>query len=364
MSEIEAKEQRAIAASVDRACEAPILNYQAPQPKQLKPRIGLIGCGGITHTHLSAYQNMGWDVVAMCDLHLDSAKAKAEQYYPEANIYSDYHDLLKDNSIDVVDITLHPAPRVKAIEAALQAGKHILSQKPFALDVETAERLAQMADDHQRKLAINQNGRWAPYVSYARQLIKEGLLGDIQSVNIHINWDHTNFKGTAFEEVHHLVLYDFGIHWFDMTQQFFGDQKAKTIFASNAFSSHQDMKPPLLANVAIQYPHGVANLCFDAHSTFGKKESLVITGSKGTFRASGDTCVCADIDLITAEGISHPKLEGQWFPDGFAGAMGELLCSIEEDRNPVNSAWNNIDSLKLCFSALKSSDEGHSITVN
>ena len=357
-------DSREIKTTNETFCEVPILDYKPSLPKTFIPKIGLIGCGGIANTHLQAYKEVGWDVVALSDIDLDAAKEKQKSFYPEAKLYSDYAELLKEDVINVVDIALHPEPRVKAVEAALHAKKHVLSQKPFSLNIEDGKKLARLADEKRRKLAVNQNGRWAPYVSFARQAINSGLLGEVQSVNININWDHSGVKGSAFEDIHHLILYDFAIHWFDMTQQFFRDQKALNVFASTAYSKTQDIRPPLIANAAIQYENGVANLCFEAHSLFHKKEMLTITGSKGTYRAMGNVCNCSDITLVTDEGICHPQLEGKWFSDGFAGTMGELLCAIEEDRKPSNSAWNNLKSLEICFAALRSADSKTNISLS
>jgi uncharacterized membrane protein len=60
--------------------------------------------------------------------------------------------------------------------------------------------------------------------------------------------------------------------------------------------------------------------------------------------------------LSTEHGEWHPTLEGQWFDDGFHGAMGELLRAIEEDRDPENSARGNLRSLALCFAAIHSAE--------
>ena len=60
------------------------------------------------------------------------------------------------------------------------------------------------------------------------------------------------------------------------------------------------------------------------------------------------------VELFTEAGLARPLLTGSWFNDGFAGAMGELLCSIEDGREPLNSARGNLSSLKLCQAALRS----------
>ena len=60
-------------------------------------------------------------------------------------------------------------------------------------------------------------------------------------------------------------------------------------------------------------------------------------------------------------GIVRPKLKGSWFPDGFHGTMGELLCAIEEKREPTHSARNNLASLALCFAAVASAERGEPV---
>jgi predicted dehydrogenase len=257
-----------------------------------------------------------------------------------------------------VDIALHPEPRVAAITAALQAGKHVLSQKPFVLDLAIGERLVKLATRHGCKLAVNQNGRWAPYASYIGRAIQAGLIGHVQSVSMTLNWDHTWIRGTPFENIHHVVLYDFAIHWFDMCAWFFRGRRARTVFARNAAAPNQELRPPMLASAAVSFDGGTATLNFDAHSRFGPEEAFNITGSNGTIRARGPVCGANDLTLFTRRGIAQPKLTGKWFNDGFRGAMGELLCAIEEDREPLNSARENLASLALCFAAVKSANTG------
>ena len=60
------------------------------------------------------------------------------------------------------------------------------------------------------------------------------------------------------------------------------------------------------------------------------------------------------VELYTEAGVARPQLTGSWFNDGFAGAMGELLCAIQDGREPLNSARGNLSSLKLCQAALRS----------
>ena len=337
---------------------APKLPYQPASPKRYRPQLGLIGCGGITATHLDAYRTAGWEVVAFCDKLESAARSRRDQFYPQAQIYTDYRDLLKRADVDVVDIALHPEHRLAVIEAALKAGKHVLSQKPFVLDLDIGERLVALADRQKRKLAVNQNGRWAPYAGYLGQAIRAGLIGIVQTVSMNLNWDHTWIARTPFEEIHHVVLYDFAIHWFDLCMLFFQGRPALSVFAANARAADQRMRPPMLASAVVRFEGGTATLNFDAHSRFGPEESICVTGSHGTLRARGALCGAHDVTLYTKRGFARPKLEGKWFNDGFRGTMAELLCAIEQDREPLNSARDNLRSLALCFAAVKSADTG------
>ncbi len=142
----------------------------------------------------------------------------------------------------MVDIALHPEPRAAVIEAALNAGKHVLSQKPLATDLKIGERLVALAAKRGRKFAVNQNGRWAPYASYAARAIEAGLIGEVQTVSMNLNWDHTWIRGTPFERLRHVVLYDFGIHWFDFACLFFSGRKPLKVFAANAKAPDQGIE--------------------------------------------------------------------------------------------------------------------------
>ncbi len=177
--------------------------------------------------------------------------------------------LLEREDLEVVDITTHPEHRAPLIAAAIKAGKHILSQKPFVTDLAVGRKLVAAAKRKGVKLAVNQNGRWAAHVSYARQAIAAGLLGQINDVDLSVHWDHNVFAGTPFDKVHHLMLFDFGIHWFDMVHCYLGDQKPKSVFAAVCHTVSQETKPPLSAHALVEFPHAQASLLFRGDSVCG-----------------------------------------------------------------------------------------------
>jgi predicted dehydrogenase len=234
----------------------------------------------------------------------------------------------------------------------------VLSQKPFVLDLAVGARLVALSEEHGGKLAVNQNGRWAPHFSYLAAAIDAGLIGDVASVDFTLQWDHTWTAGTAFEEMHHLVMLDFGIHWFDIAARFMRGREPQRVWASVRRTGFQKMKPPILAHAAIDYADAQVRLNFNGHVHEGQEDRTVVVGGRGTLRSFGPSLSEQTVVVHTREGQATVALEGTWFASGFQGAMGELLCAIEERREPSNSARDNLRSLALCFAALASADSG------
>ena len=335
---------------------APALSYLPPTPRRNDHVIGLIGCGGITAYHLDAYRAAGFAVTAFCDVNAESAEKRRDTYAPEAAIYTDYRKLLAHPGITVVDIATHAEIRGAMITDALNTGKHVLSQKPFTLDLDEGQRLIDLAQAKGRYLAVNQNGRWAPHFSYMRHAVDQGLVGDVEAVHLAVHWDHTWTADTVFDDIPHLILYDFAIHWFDMLRCFMGDAQPLRVYASEARTRDQRSTPPMLGQVIVEYEHAQATLIFDAATHHGAADHSRIIGSKGTLESSGPDLSHQAVTLSTEGGIAHPTLEGEWFKNGFQGTMAELLCAIEDDRSPNNNAADNLKSLALCFAAIKSAE--------
>lgn len=341
-----------------REIAAPRLEYLPREPRQYHPAIGVIGCGGISVHHLAAYQRAGYRVVALCDVQAARARERQAAYFPEAAVYADYHEVLRCDEIEVVDVATHPAERAPILEAALHARKHVLSQKPFVLDLDLGERLADLADRQGVRLAVNQNGRWAPHFAYLRQAVQQGLLGALTSATLTLHWDHSGVIGTPFDEIYDLILYDFAIHWFDIVTCFFGDQRPHQVVAATARATGQRARPPLLAHVLIEYAAAQATLAFDATVVYGQQDRTYLAGTGGSASSVGPSLSEQQVTLYTPQGYSSPSLEGTWFRNGFHATMAELLCAIEEDSAPANSARDNMRSLELAFAAIASAQDG------
>jgi predicted dehydrogenase len=345
--------------------DPPAVDYKPPRPERYHPKIGLIGTGGISEFHLKNYRACGYEVAALASRTRAKAEARRDQFYPAADVYDDHRAILERDDIDVVDVTPHPSDRLPILREAIEAGKHVLSQKPFVLDLADGEELVALAEAKGVKLAVNQNGRWAPHFSYLRQAVAAGLIGRVTSLDFSLQWDQTWIKGTSeFENIHHLILFDFAVHWFDIATCIMAGQTPSRVTASAIRYDEQVYRPPALAAAIVEYPGAQVRMSFNAHTTLGEEDVTTVVGTKGTLRSRGPGLNDQPgMEVYLEAGRCRVPLESCWFEAGFQGTMGELLCAIEADREPNHSAKSNLKSLELCFAALASADRGEPVEV-
>ena len=347
----------ALVAKSSEVIEAPVLPYQPPMPADRSIPIALIGSGGIAAAHLEAYAKFGLNVALVCDRNLDRAEDRRDTYFPNARVSTDANEAIKDPKIQVVDLAIHVDGRQPLIELALNNGKHVLSQKPFVNDIPAGRRLADLAEEKGLHLAVNQNGRWAPYMSYMREAVLAGVIGQVTGVHAALQWDHTWIERTKFAEMEQVILQDFAIHWFDFVASVIGDT-AQWIFASGTQTHGQSFNSNLAAQSVIGFPGGQASLVFDGAAKFGPQNSTTIVGTKGTLHSIGTDLGEQAVSVFVENGTGMPELERNWFNDGFAGTMGALLVAIESGVAPSNNARDSLASLALAHGAIESAKTG------
>ncbi len=338
---------------------APDLDYRPPKPAG-RHRIALVGAGGISFAHLDAYRSHGLDVAIILSRDKAKAEARSAEFFPDAEVMTDYAALLRRDDIEVLDLTPHPAERVPLIEAALHAGKHVLSQKPFVTDLDVGKRLADLADAHGVRLAVNQNGRWAPHMAWMRKAVQAGLVGEVTGIHASLHWDHRWIKGTPFERQEDIVLFDFGVHWFDFVTSLTG-RLAERVQAQAVRLPSAGVAPPMAASVLMDFGTAQASLIFDAAVPAGPLDMTYIAGSSGSLMSVGPDLGHQTVTLTTGAGRAVPDLTGAWFNDGFAGAMGALLVAIETGTEPEHSARRNLMTLANTFAALEAVRSGRAV---
>jgi predicted dehydrogenase len=337
------------------------LPYRPSFPPDYRPGIGIVGCGHIVKTaHLPAYADYGCTVVGVYDP-VPKATAGVREQFGVRQVFESLDALLADPEIEVVDIATPPAVRPRLVREALAAGKHVLAQKPLAEDVGSARELVDDAERRGLRLAVNQNARWSPPWRIATLLIEHGAIGDVFSVTHLLDRDFRFVIDVPhYDEIEHLLLYDHSVHWIDISRCWFGEKRPISVRALEYRTPGQppETKAPWGAWIAIQYADGSSAT---VRSSGGSRTTrpgcpFWIHGTEGTIR--GSLLLGSDfVELERDDEFLRYPLEGAWYTAGFAGAMGELLSAVAEDREPYNSARHNLLSLELTLAACRSAEE-------
>ncbi|HYI50720.1 MAG TPA: Gfo/Idh/MocA family oxidoreductase [Microbacterium sp.] len=335
-----------------------------PQVPARPLRVGLIGAGGIARTaHLPAYDAWGIPVVAIASRTASAARELAAQA-GVGTAHDSVAELFADPRIDVVDIATGPAGRLDLIADAVAAGKHVLAQKPLSVDAAELPRLESVlhsARDRGIRVAVNQNARWAPAWRLATLLVRRGDIGQVVGVTHLHDKPLPPLTGTAFDDVPHMLLSDYLVHWIDITRCWLEGTDVLAVTAQDSRVPGQpgEARNPWHASLQLALASGASASIRVVGNARAKAGGCPfwIHGTQGTIR--GSVLLGSDfVELERGGERTRYPLEGQWFTDGFAGTMGELLTSIVEDREPENSAEHVLATVRLGMAAVGSAEAG------
>ena len=342
------------------------LSIKLPEYRPLFPEnreqfgIGIIGYGKVAQKwHLTAYRKYGLNLIGVHDISPQS-RSEARQHPDKFQVFDTLDELLGHPEIKVVDIATRPPEHTNLILKALQTGKHVLAQKPLVTNIEDAYRIVEEAEKLDLKVAVNQNGRWAPPWRVATLLIQAGIIGEILSVthlyDTRLSWIPTPLHGTS-----HFLIYDYSNHWVDITRCWMEGKKLSKVSAQDFTIPVNPEDGTVSQNLWLATEYSDGTNAVIRGIGFAQNHSghpFWVHGTEGTIRGSVD-CKTGDYVELEKDGmITRFELEGNWFPDGFAGTMGELLCAVAENREPYNSARHNLLTLETILAACRSADEG------
>ncbi|MCA9859113.1 MAG: Gfo/Idh/MocA family oxidoreductase [Thermomicrobiales bacterium] len=328
-------------------------------PADYRPNVAIVGIGGIVKSsHLPAYMKYGIPVAAVYDIRPEATEGIQNEFHI-GRVAKSFEEILDDPSVEVVDIATFPEHRIPLVKQALEAGKHVLSQKPLALDMTSAQELVDLADTRGLKLAVNQNGRWSPPWRAATMLLGAGAIGEPIAVTHLLDRSYRWTIGTHFEKIPHWAIYDYTVHWIDITRTWMGDLKPVAVRGRDYRTPNQppESLTPWGLTIEIDYENGATALIRATGGEPGEPEGhpFFINGTEG--KIWGSALGREFVELYRGDEHLTYELEGAWFPDGFGGTMGELLSAIAEDREPSNSARHNLGSLQLTLAAVASAEQ-------
>jgi predicted dehydrogenase len=153
-----------------------------------KPRVAIVGLGFGAQVHLPAFQSEGWEVAAVCSRHADKARAVA-QAAQVADVCTDPLELVARNDISAVAISTPPRTHHPIAMAALAAGKHVLCEKPFAMDAAQAAEMRDAAARRGLTAMVAHEFRFTPQRGYIKELLRQGYIGRFTMCTIELFLD-------------------------------------------------------------------------------------------------------------------------------------------------------------------------------
>ncbi len=198
-------------------------------------KMGIIGNGGIFKgAHLPFYlKDKRVEVTALCDIRKERAEWAKNKHFKNATVYTDYKELLKDKSIDAVDIcTPNYLHSIIAVDA-FAAGKHVFCEKPDAINVEEALKMKKASEEAGKTLMIMRNNRWLDISKIAKEMAINGDFGDIYAARC--GWIRRRGipgKGGWFTTKAQSgggPLIDLGVHMIDLAMWIMGNPKPVSV---------------------------------------------------------------------------------------------------------------------------------------
>lgn len=203
-----------------------------------KLKVGIIGCGGIANgKHMPSLAKLdNVEMVAFCDIIEEKAKEAAEKFGTDnAKYYTDYKDLLSDKSIDVIHVCTPNKSHSFITVDALEAGKHVMCEKPMAKTTEEAKAMLEAAKRTGKKLTIGYQNRFRQDSKYLHEVCSKGDLGEIYYGKAHAIRRRAVPTWGVFlneEEQGGGPLIDIGTHALDLTLWMMNNYKAKSVMGS------------------------------------------------------------------------------------------------------------------------------------
>ena len=338
-----------------------------PADPELRGGVAILGAGGIAQSaHLPAYAGHGIGVVGVWSRSAERTAQIPSAFPQVGRVYRSAEELLEDPRVRIVDIATPAAGRMAWVERAIEAGKHVLAQKPLTTDPAELDALPALLDRARARglrVAVNQNGRWAPPWRMATLLLRRGAIGEVVGVTHLHDKPLPPLVGTPFDDLDHMLITDYLMHWIDITRTWLDPATVVSAWATDSRTPGQPAaaRNPWSATVALGCDTGATaslRIVGDARAT-RPSCPFWIHGTDGTLR--GSVLVGSDRLELDRDGeITSLPLRGQWFVDGFAGTMGELMCAIAEDREPENSAAHAATSVRIMLAARDSADRAGS----
>ena len=340
--------------------------------------IGIIGCGKIAQVrHIPEYaEHKDAKLLGFYDINQERAAALAKQYGGTA--YATVEELLANPEIDAVSVCAANFAHAELTIAALNAGKHVLCEKPMAITLAECEAMVEAAKANGKYLMIGHNQRLAKAHAMARKLIVDGLIGDIVTFRTTFGhggpetWSVDPGLNTWFFDKTRAAMgamADLGIHKTDLIQFLTGQQVIRTTARVTTLDK-KDANGNLISvddnAICIYEMSGGAFGTMTASWTYygAEDNSTVLYGTKGIMRIYDDPAISIKVILADGGKISY-DVEAIQTNDNQtkSGVIDLWMESLVNDKAPEISGESALAAMRAVFASIESSETGKAVDI-
>ena len=307
---------------------------------------------------------------------------KSKQKYPHVTVVRSLDELLTDDSIQLVVITTPNHLHYNMAEKCIQAGKHVVIEKPFSVTSTDADAIIDMARKNNVLLTVYQNRRWDGDFQTIREILDKEMLGQVVEYEAHFDRYRTYIKPDSYKEERQPgsgILYDLGPHLIDQALQLFGKPNSVT-----ADLRKQRPVTKVTDYFEIQLEYGDKKAILKAGMIVREKgPHFIIHGVDGSFVKYGmdpqeEKLLKGESPLSEGWGIEprtewgtmnadvnglhfHGKIETK--PGAYGIFYAELYNAIAEDGEVPVTPENARNTIRIIELAQQSSDENQTINI-
>ncbi|MGG3282225.1 Gfo/Idh/MocA family protein [Paenibacillus solani] len=347
--------------------------------------VGVIGTGSISAMHLQSYQkHANANLLAVCDLNEERAQRAAEKY-GATKVYTDYNELLADPEIDAVSICTWNNTHAEISIAALNAGKHVLVEKPLCRTVEEALKVQEAVKSSGKLLQVGFVRRYDPNAQMLREFADKGEFGEIYFAKAS-SIRRLGNPGGWFSDIERSgggPLIDIGVHVIDLCWYMMGRPKPVAVSANTyrklgnrsnvrnlSFYKAADYDAEKntvedMANAMIRFENG-ASLLVDVSFTLHSKDnqqSVKLFGDKGGFEIDPEVVIVTEKHDTIVNIQPQTDNKGFDFDAAFQSEVNHFISSIENGTTPLSPVEDGVEIMKILCGIYESAEKGAEVLL-
>jgi predicted dehydrogenase len=348
-----------------------------------KLKIAVIGLGSISDVHLNSYQqNPDAEIYAVCDMNEERARKKAKEFGAEKS-YFDYHEALADKAIDAVSICTWNKTHAEISIAALEAGKHVLVEKPLSRTVEEALLIQEAVNRSGKILQVGFVRRYDKNVQMLRAFADKGDFGEIYYAKASTIRRLGN-PGGWFADIERSgggPLIDIGVHVIDLCWYMMGKPKVKSVSGNTyrnlgnranirnlSFYKAADYDPDQnsvedLANALIRFENGASLMIDVSYSLHAKEDemSVKLYGEKGGYEIDPAIVMVTEKYNTILNTIPQIDNKGFQFETAFQNEINHFIDCVKRGEQPISPVEDGVEMIKLLSAIYESAATGKEI---